>query len=81
MNKKIIGLTSVALVLGGLVACKEEASTSGGLAVPAKLYTDSLFTVMNADRANYTKLIIQRLGPIQRKADQCVDKAQGRLFI
>jgi len=63
MNKKIIGLTSITLVLGGLVACKEEASTSSGLAVPAKLYTDSLFTVMNADRANYTKLIIQRLGP------------------
>ena len=65
MNKRIIGFTSIALALGGLVACKEETSTAGssGNSVPAKLYTDSLFAVMNADRANYTKLIVQRLGP------------------
>lgn len=43
-----------------LAGCGGE-KTSGG--IDPKLYTDSLFAVMNADRANYTKLIIQRLGP------------------
>jgi len=37
-----------------------EAATPG---IDPKLYTDSLFAVMNSDRANYTKLIVQRLGP------------------
>jgi len=39
---------------------------SGEAAKPGidpKVYTDSLFAVMKADRTNYTKLIIQRLGP------------------
>lgn len=56
--KVALSLTSVAglLLVSGCGAEKEKS-------VAAKLYTDSLFTVMNADRANYTKLIIQRLGP------------------
>ena len=32
--------------------------------IDPKVYTDSLFAVMKADRTNYTKLIISRLGPI-----------------
>ena len=31
--------------------------------ITPQMYTDSLFSVMNADRANYTQLIIARLGP------------------
>lgn len=43
-----------------LTGCKEAEVSKG---IEPKLYTDSLFAVMNADRANYTKLIVQRLGP------------------
>ena len=60
MIKKILILTS----LGTLFACSEsapEAETSAG--ITPQMYTDSLFAVMNADRANYTQLIISRLGP------------------
>ncbi len=46
------------LILSG---CMEEAESSVG--IEPKIYTDSLFSVMKADRTNYTKLIIQRLGP------------------
>ncbi|MGV3592963.1 MAG: Tll0287-like domain-containing protein, partial [Gammaproteobacteria bacterium] len=31
--------------------------------ISPELFTDSLFAVMNADRANYTQLIVARLGP------------------
>lgn len=56
--KIALSFTGVAglLLVSGCGAEKEKS-------VAAKLYTDSLFTVMNADRANYTKLIVQRLGP------------------
>ncbi|KGD66704.1 hypothetical protein Y5S_00371 [Alcanivorax nanhaiticus] len=48
-----------ALMLSG---CGEEkAAPSGG--IEPKVYTDSLFAVMKADRTNYTKMIIGRLGP------------------
>lgn len=59
--KKIALMTT--LLAGSLVitACNEAPPAKAG--IPPKLYTDSLFAVMNADRANYTKLIIQRLGP------------------
>lgn len=50
-----IGATTVFLA-----GCGGEETSKG---IDPKLYTDSLFAVMNADRANYTKLIIQRLGP------------------
>ena len=66
MKKLILGLTTAGLVLTSLTGCNEDSasSSSGGEpGVSAKLYTDSLFAVMNADRANYTKLIVQRLGP------------------
>ena len=44
-----------------LTACKEETEAKAG--IDPKIYTDSLFAVMKADRSNYTKLIIKRLGP------------------
>ncbi|MDX1491550.1 MAG: DUF3365 domain-containing protein [Pseudohongiellaceae bacterium] len=48
-----------------LSACSEapdmEAAAPTG--IEPKVFTDSLFAVMNSDRANYTQLIVQRLGP------------------
>jgi hypothetical protein len=41
-----------------LIGCNEESA-----GIDPKVYTDSLFAVMNADRANYTKLVVARLGP------------------
>ena len=55
-------LTATALASTALVGCNKEESSGG---IDPKVYTDSLFAVMNADRANYTKLIIKRLGPSQ----------------
>lgn len=52
-----IGLVGSTLVLA---SCGEEEAV---VSVPAQAHTDALFAVMNADRANYTKLIVQRLGP------------------
>jgi len=49
-------LACSSLLTGG---CGEE-KTSG---IDPKIYTDSLFAVMKADRTNYTKLIVKRLGP------------------
>ena len=59
--KKIIFAVSLLISLLGLSACgsKEEAAVG----IDPKIYTDSLFAVMKADRTNYTKLIIKRLGP------------------
>jgi len=57
--KKLIIATSLLATLG-LTACQEEEVSKG---IEPKIYTDSLFAVMNADRANYTKLVVQRLGP------------------
>lgn len=60
MIKSIITITA----LGALVACSQEAPEAEATAgISPKMYTDSLFAVMNADRANYTNLIISRLGP------------------
>jgi len=60
-------LTSLALAsLITLAACNEEETASSDATpkgIEPSLFTDSLFAVMNADRANYTKLIVQRLGP------------------
>ncbi len=49
-------IASTCLLLSG---CGEEAKPG----IDPKVYTDSLFAVMKADRTNYTKLIVQRLGP------------------
>lgn len=53
-----IALSAAVLVTTG---CNEQEQAAAGIA--PEQYTDSLFAVMNADRANYTKLIVQRLGP------------------
>ena len=45
-----------------LTGCNEEAAEPK-LGVSPQTFTDSLFAVMKSDRTNYTKLIIQRLGP------------------
>lgn len=44
-----------------LSGCMDEEESVGGIA--PEVYTDSLFAVMKADRTNYTKLIVGRLGP------------------
>lgn len=63
MNRKALTLVALAS-LTALTACNEKESTAAAPAsVAPELFTDSLFAVMNADRANYTKLIVQRLGP------------------
>jgi len=58
MNKRLLALSTVAVSLT-LASCGEE-TTAG---IEPKIFTDSLFSVMKADRSNYTKLIVQRLGP------------------
>ncbi|AKH69367.1 Protein of unknown function (DUF3365) [Spongiibacter sp. IMCC21906] len=55
--KKVMTIISAAVVL---TACGGSESAGG---IAPKVYTDSLFAVMKADRTNYTKLIIKRLGP------------------
>lgn len=59
MNNRVFAVIAL-LTAGLLTGCGEEEAESS---VPTRQYTDSLFAVMNADRANYTKLIIKRLGP------------------
>jgi len=58
--KKLVLVAAVVGSLSTLTACMEGEKTAG---IEPKIYTDSLFAVMNADRANYTKLVVQRLGP------------------
>jgi len=73
-----IGITFAATTL--LISC----GGGGSSGIEPKLYTDSLFTVMNADRANYTKLIIQRLGPngsgAIKPSEQWEDHSNGALL-
>lgn len=52
-------LAAMLLLAVGLAGCNEK--QEAGIA-PEK-YTDSLFAVMKADRTNYTKLVVKRLGP------------------
>lgn len=65
MKKKIVLASVVGLSLVTLAACNQPATTQAPATagIDPKLYTDSLFAVMNADRANYTKLVVARLGP------------------
>ncbi|HBD13468.1 MAG TPA: hypothetical protein DCZ13_15065 [Porticoccaceae bacterium] len=58
MKNKPILAGALAIAAAGMIGCGEKQA-----GVDPKLYTDSLFAVMKADRTNYTKLIIQRLGP------------------
>lgn len=59
--KRVIQAIAVCSSVLVLSACGEKETGSAG--IDPKVYTDSLFAVMKADRTNYTKLIIQRLGP------------------
>lgn len=52
----VAALTSALLLVSG---CGEDEAKG----IDPKVHTDSLFAVMKADRTNYTKLIIKRLGP------------------
>lgn len=56
LSKKLMACGALAALLMG---CGEEKAAG----IDPKIYTDSLFAVMKADRTNYTKLIVQRLGP------------------
>jgi len=56
---KVSNLILIGLVCAVLQACGEKETGS----IAPKTYTDSLFAVMNADRANYTRLVVKRLGP------------------
>jgi len=62
MKKMMIG-AAVSATLLGLAACNQAPATGESKGIAPKLYTDSLFAVMKADRTNYTKLVVQRLGP------------------
>jgi hypothetical protein len=60
--KKLL-LTPLAVVLlASLSGCSDEKEAAAG--IEPRLYTDSLFAVMNADRTNYTKYVVKRLGPL-----------------
>lgn len=52
---------SVLLVASLFTACGGKEESAAG--IKPEIYTDSLFAVMKADRTNYTKLIVKRLGP------------------
>lgn len=55
-----LGLSAaVAAAALSMVGCGEPEQKG----VAPKLYTDSLFAVMKADRTNYTKYVVKRLGP------------------
>lgn len=56
--KKMLAITAFATSV--FIAGCGEPETKG---IEPKLYTDSLFAVMKADRTNYTKLVVKRLGP------------------
>lgn len=59
--------TRTGLLLGAVLAGSAMMTGCGGepesTGIAPKLYTDSLFAVMKADRTNYTKLVVKRLGP------------------
>lgn len=59
-TKSTLITTMLISTFAGLSACKSEPESKG---IDPKLYTDSLFAVMKADRTNYTKLVVKRLGP------------------
>ncbi|CAA0121385.1 Uncharacterised protein [BD1-7 clade bacterium] len=56
--KSLVAGATLATAIG-ISACAEKKADG----IEPSVYTDSLFAVMKADRTNYTKLIIQRLGP------------------
>ena len=66
MLKKILSGGAIILAAMSLVACNQSTNATSEPVVKGidpKIYTDSLFAVMKADRTNYTKLVVKRLGP------------------
>jgi len=67
MKKQLAIGSLVSLSLVGMVGCSQQATTTESapavVGIDPKIYTDSLFAVMKADRTNYTKLVVKRLGP------------------
>lgn len=65
MKKPILLISSVCAVLVAIAGCNQQSSSSepAVVGIDPKVYTDSLFAVMKADRTNYTKLVVKRLGP------------------
>ncbi|MGB1090693.1 MAG: Tll0287-like domain-containing protein [Oceanobacter sp.] len=63
--KKTLTLAISAIACTALLSgCKEEvAAPAAPAGIDPQVFTDSLFAVMKSDRTNYTKLIVQRLGP------------------
>lgn len=61
MKKRALATVMGVGLAATLVGCGSEPAGPTGIA--PNVYTDSLFAVMKADRTNYTKLIIKRLGP------------------
>ncbi len=57
--KKLMITSALAVSAAVLTGCGEPAVKG----IEPKKYTDSLFAVMKADRTNYTKLVVKRLGP------------------
>lgn len=57
---KGLGVSALVAGIATLTACNSEPKSVG---IDPKIYTDSLFAVMKADRTNYTKLVVKRLGP------------------
>ncbi len=62
MKLKAIALVS-AIAVGGLSVYGCGSGEQAAPGIKPEIFTDSLFAVMNSDRTNYTKLIVQRLGP------------------
>jgi hypothetical protein len=56
-------MLSAALAITASTALLSGCGEDDGSTVSAKLYTDSLYAVMKADRTNYTKYVVKRLGP------------------
>ncbi len=59
LAKKAILATAAISAATVLIGCGSEKTVG----IDPKNHTDALFAVMKADRTNYTKLIVQRLGP------------------
>jgi len=57
--KKLLATSALITSAIFISSCGEEKSAG----IEPSVYTDSLFAVMKADRTNYTKLVVKRLGP------------------